>query len=184
MATAILIFALAYIYIGRKKYVLKHIFINNMVVLYENMEIYIAKNNTPVDGNLIDFLKAHKNIAVNPEFADIDVFMGLKRKMKVNKKTGQNNIKLDKIPKELLDMSKEINVNFVKLLRLSMLKWSFLRLCMFCSLIILFEYFFHIGRYIDAFFEKVLGRRFSDKNELRTIILNSNSEGNNLIIPI
>jgi hypothetical protein len=118
MTTAILIFALLYIYVERKKYVLKHIFINNMVVLYENMEIYIAKNNTPVDGNLIDFLKVHKNIVVNPEFADIDVFMGLKRKMKNNKKTMQN-IKLDKIPQELIDISKEINGNFVKLLRLT-----------------------------------------------------------------
>lgn len=151
MATAILIFAAFYLYVERKKYVLKHVFANNLATLYESMEIHIVKNNLPVDGNLINFLKVHKNIAVNPEFADIDVFRGLKRKIKDSKRA-QEKIKLDKIPKELIDISMEFNANFVKLLRLSMLKWSFLRMCLFCSLIILFEYFFHLGKYIDSFF--------------------------------
>ncbi len=169
--------ALVLIYIDRKKYVLRHVYMNNMAIIYENMEIYLLKNNVSLDNNLVSFLKVYKSIIVNPELTDIDIFTALKSQSRNSKKT-KTKINMDFIPEEIIKMSYDFNTYFAKSLRLSMLKLSFLKTCLFCSTIIVLDFLFHIGKYIDAFLSSVIGNRFDKKKEIRSIILNEN---NNLV---
>lgn len=58
-----------YIKYKRNKYV------NNLCVIYDNMEMFFVRNNITMKKDYIEFLKIFKNFTLNPEYLDIQILM-------------------------------------------------------------------------------------------------------------
>lgn len=131
-------------YFRSKKAVDKRILLNEMTVIYEKMEITVLNNNIQLNNNIVSFLESHKNMVVNPEFADIKIIMAFAKDKKKNAKN-KSKIQLNDIPEPLMELSQNFKEAFVGVVKLSMLRWSFIRICLICGTFLLFDYFFHFG---------------------------------------
>lgn len=120
----------------------KRILLNEMSTTYEKMEITILKNDIPLNNNIVAFLRAHKNIIINPEFADIKIIMAI---AKNKSKQRKNTLNISDIPNSLIELSEDFKNAFIGVVKLSMLRWSFIRICLICGTFLLFDYFFHSG---------------------------------------
>jgi hypothetical protein len=157
--TFLVIISLLLIYYRTKKRIDKKVLLNNLSIIYERMEIAILDNNIKVNDDIIKFLKSHKNILVNPEFADIQIIMALERNIKRNKNI-KNEISINdkNIPAELHKLSDDFKTNFIGLVKLSMLRWSFIKTCLLCGTILFIAYIFKLSSKVFEVTNKHLGR--------------------------
>lgn len=96
-----------------------------MDALYDKMTLYIAKNHIKPDKKLLQWMKGHKNIIVNYEFADIQIYLIYFFSVKPDTlKQRSNDCKAyeKSLPQDLVDLSNQISVRVLKLVRLS--KWK------------------------------------------------------------
>lgn len=93
------------------------------------MELYIASNNMVLDNKLIEFMKSHKNLIVNYNLVDIQIFLLinslLPKTVLENSRNEFSNIKKN-LPNELVKMSIDFNNEVNKSMRLSLLKVDYL----------------------------------------------------------
>lgn len=131
------------LYFRRKKSMDRKILINEMTAIYEKMEISLLKNEAKINGDIASFLMSHKNLVVNPEYADIRIIMHYNNDK--NKRQKPSKINEENIPEYLLELSNEFKSRFVGLVRLSMLNWRFIRVCLLCGTFLFLDYFLHFG---------------------------------------
>lgn len=153
----------------------KKILLNNLSIIYERMEIYLLNNNISYNDDIVKFLKSHKNIVVNPDFADIKIIMNLRETMAETKQS-INSIDEKNIPMELHSLSNQFKTNFVGLVKLSMLHWSFIRTCLFCGTILFVSYVFKVSDRVFQTTNKRLGSFIKTNPDVVSVLTHRNQE--------
>lgn len=102
---------------------------NRLDTIYDQMEMYIVKNNIRTSRAILDYLKRWKNFKVNNEFADIQIlFLAYKnisaKEHELNKLKHKK--ELEKIPKELIILGAKFSKELDKLVFLSIFRSTFL----------------------------------------------------------
>jgi hypothetical protein len=102
----------------------------DLMLIYEEMEMFFLKNEIPLKNDYIELLKTHKNLVVNPDFLDIQTL--LLTKIAAEKKGHlKNEINwfrktLEALPSEFIDIHYRFNNKADKIIQLSCFKPDFL----------------------------------------------------------
>jgi hypothetical protein len=106
----------------------KTIYFNELISIYDSMEIYMLKNKLLPTNELLSFLKSFKYLVVNREFADIKIMLKLEL-MTSQKRKEENAMRFVTIKKsihpELLLISQDFYRVYDKLIILSMFNFKF-----------------------------------------------------------
>lgn len=101
-------------------------YINKLRIAYDRIEMYFVENDYPLTNNQIEFLKAIKYLAVNPEALDIDLMIASKlaaeREGTLNKDNRKFEKTLKSMPEDFMPLFREYDDHADTILKLSVLK--------------------------------------------------------------
>jgi hypothetical protein len=128
--TILISLAVLIVWLTFRKYVnaKRVVYYNQLDGIYDRMELFIAKSGMKLDDLHIKYLKAYKNLIVNPELADIRIMLMLEvltPNKSFDKQKAEFKAVRESLPEELNSLTEKFDSTVRSLINLSMLKPAF-----------------------------------------------------------